>query len=168
MYYGHSSNDVPTGAVSVVRDNNVGVSALGSCVAVIALDPATKIGGIAHIMLPGVAPPKAEQPTRYACDGIRKLLDDSRRLGGKNEALTICLVGGGNVLERDDDTTCAANIESILQLLEHEGLTAQATRLGGRVRRSCLLDAAAGRVTYTEGDSERRLLWEACSLEEAP
>lgn len=136
------------------------MNALGSCVAVIAQDFDRRLGGIAHIMLPGSAPPRAQQPTKYAENGIHQLLDELKSLGAETDELTICLVGAGNVLKRDDDQTCAANIESVQRVLEREGLRVSAARLGGLVRRSCTLDTSNGRVTYTEGDDPIRVLWE--------
>ena len=49
--------DVLTGGIAARKNTGIiRVSALGSCIAVIMHDKKNKIGGIAHIMLPGKSP----------------------------------------------------------------------------------------------------------------
>ena len=161
--------DVATGEVGTTRGGVLTVGALGSCVAVVALDLDSRIGGIAHVMLPGAAPRRARAPrtreprTRYAEDGIRRLLDELRGAGASAERLAICLVGGADVLRRGDDTIGADNIASVRRVLAGEGLAVAAAHLGGFDRRGCVLDAASGRVSCSLGDGPPRVLWEAKS-----
>jgi|GEM_PF-394504 len=153
--------DVPTGEVATTQAGVLSVGALGSCIAVLALDAHLMVGGIAHVMQPGAAlPSECERATRYAQNGILVLIRRLKDLGSRKEWLTICLVGGGNVLRRKDDSICSSNIESVMRVLSRQGLQAAASHLGGDLRRSCRLDAAAGRVIYTVGDSTPRVLWE--------
>jgi len=150
--------EVSTGEVRAVSSGVLRASALGSCVAVAMLDAEAGVGGLAHVMLPGASP--GDQRTKYAADGIRELIDAMTAQGAQPEKLVACMVGGGNILARDDDTICEANIRSATQILTEMGIRIVAREVGGRLRRSCALDVSGARVTYTVGDSERRTLWD--------
>jgi chemotaxis protein CheD len=160
--------EVSTGEVKTAHDGVLRASALGSCIAVALYDAQIPAGGVAHLMLPGAAP-KAEDETRtkYAEDGLRKLLEDVTSLGARSGSLVACVVGGANVLKREDDRICEANIGSVLGLLEEQGIRSAATEVGGTQRRSLSLDVSSGRVTHTVGGSGPILLWRADGSEQA-
>ncbi|MBI5074804.1 MAG: chemotaxis protein CheD [Nitrospirae bacterium] len=128
------------------------VSAIGSCIAVIMHDPVVRVGGIAHVMLPG----KCRRPDhadrfRYADDAVTELFGQMLRKGAHKEDLTVCLAGAGNVLQRPEDNICSMNIEAVTGVLSRLGLTVSAESLGGMQRRSVRLDIAAGTVLYSVG-----------------
>jgi chemotaxis receptor (MCP) glutamine deamidase CheD len=83
------------------------------------------------------------------------------RLGSRNDDIEITLVGGGNVLNREDDTICKENIESTVKLLREKGLKIRARALGGTNRRSVSLDIEEGIVSCSEGDGSDVQLWRA-------
>jgi len=156
--------DAQIGEVRVGGKNTILKSnAIGSCVAVVACDAAAGIGAISHIMLPGAAPEdkKAEEKTRYAANAIDVMLTKMERLGSKNGNIEIALVGGGNVLNRDDDTICKDNIESVLELLRMKNLKIKAQALGGTCRRSVTLDIESASIFYSESNDSETLLWKA-------
>lgn len=154
--------DVNTGEVAVSRKGSfLRALALGSCVAVTAYDPICRCAGVAHIMLPGRAPEHHPDKTRYAENGIRRLLELMIAEGCRRRSLEVCLVGAGNVLRKADDTICESNIRSVTGILAAEGLTLRAARLGGFERKSVFIEPATGRVWYTEGEGPKTLLWAA-------
>ncbi len=75
------------------------------------------------------------------------------------DQIKICLVGAGNVLQKEDDTVCQANIESVTQLLEKKNIPVKAAVLGGTERKGVSLDVQSGSVFYTEGNGTEKLLW---------
>ena len=153
--------EVPTGEAKAASKGVLRVSALGSCVAVAMYDPTAGVGGLAHVMLPGVSPDeRSSQDTKYAESGIQELTRMATALGVQPERLVACITGGGNVLERDDDTICEANIRSVSRALEESGIALVASEVGGTRRRSASLDVGCGRVSCTVGDSGPMLLWE--------
>ncbi|MBI5634268.1 MAG: chemotaxis protein CheD [Nitrospirae bacterium] len=136
------------------------VSALGSCIAVVMLDPLVRIGGIAHVMLPGKCRQEGHADRfRYADDAITELLSQMLRKGAKIEDLVVCLAGAGNVLQRPEDSICSLNIEAVSEVLSRLGLTVSAQSLGGVQRRSVRLDIAAGTVLYSEGGGKFSVLF---------
>lgn len=159
--------DVHTGGVEVSSDGVILRSiAIGSCIAIAAYDVRKKIGAMAHVMLPGRAPEKETQPTRYAANAIDKIIDLMTRAGAGSCDIQACLVGAGNVLEKEDDTVCKANVKSVMQLLEEKNITVRATVLGGTERKGVFMDIEDGRVFYTKGENKKKLLWQSKSLEE--
>ena len=134
--------------------------AIGSCIAIVAYDAIKKIGAMAHIMLPGGAPSrKVFEKTKYAADAIDAMVSKMAQLGSKTNDIEVALVGGGNILNRKDDTICKDNIESALELLGKKGLRVTAQAVGGTVRRSVSLDVEHGIISYSEGDNGEMQLW---------
>jgi chemotaxis protein CheD len=156
-------SDVQTGQVKTGRGKVILQSkAIGSCVAIVAYDATKHIGALAHIMLPGRAPAKkAAEKTRYAADAIDAIVNKMTALGSKIDDIEVALVGGGNILDRKDDTICYANIESVQELLEEKHLKVRAQAVGGIVRRNVSLDVERGIISYTEGDGSKKQLWKA-------
>lgn len=156
--------DVQIGQVRADKGNVMLQSkAIGSCVAVVTYDAAKNAGAMAHIMLPGSAPPDKSpaEKNKYAADAIYALLENMEHLGSLPQDLALILVGGANVLKRDDDTICSDNIESILRLLDEKSLKVTAQALGGIDRRSVFLDIEQGTVFYCEGDGSMQQLYSA-------
>lgn len=153
--------DVQIGQVKVGRGKVILQSkAIGSCIAIVAYDAVKKIGALAHVMLPGRAPAKkAAEKTKYAANAIDAIVSRMSELDSKKDDIEVVLVGGGNILQREDDTICNVNIESTLELLAEKGLKVRAQAVGGISRRSVSLNVERGIVSYTEGDSSEKLLW---------
>ncbi|MHC4483370.1 MAG: chemotaxis protein CheD, partial [Planctomycetota bacterium] len=109
--------DVNTGEVKVGGEKIVLRSlAIGSCIVIAAYDFKKKIGAMAHVMLPGRAPKKTLQKTKYAADAVDEMVSRMTRAGSNEGDIEACLVGGGNVLKKKDETICKDNIESTTQL----------------------------------------------------
>src|SRR4051794_40318201 len=75
--------------------------ALGSCVAVVAYDPATRASGILHLMLPdsSISPDKAiGQPAMFADTGLPLLFRALDGLKGDRSRLRLFVAGGASVL----------------------------------------------------------------------
>lgn len=154
---------VDSGEVKVCQGDGVLLaSAIGSCVAVTCYEGALCVGGMAHVMLPGASrDPNRSDRTKYAEDALSELVQKMSALGAGETGLHVCLVGGGNLLGSGHDNLGQEIVLSIVEILGRMGIEPAATDLGGTQRRSCTLDVACGRVTFTVGDSARRLLWAA-------
>ena len=131
---------VATGCLATGSKNGIiKTSPLGSCVAVIAYDKTTKNGGIAHIMLPGKSPTKHKvEENKYAENAIENLLDALKSLGSNKANIEICLVGGANVLKKENDTTADKLIFNIFEIVEQNKLNIKKTHLGGRDTKDAL------------------------------
>jgi len=152
--------DVHTGDVKVCKGEKIlQASAIGSCVAVAAFDSAARVGGMAHVMLPGASPDgQPSRRTRYAEDAVGEMVRTMAELGADVSLIAACLVGGGDILGKGDGPGQEI-VDSVVEALRKRRVKVVAEELGGTERRSATLDVARGRVSYTIGDSERRALW---------
>jgi chemotaxis protein CheD len=151
--------DVQTGEVKVSK-KELASNAIGSCVAVIAYDSKKRIGGIAHIMLPGRASDNYKSDkTKYAANAIDELIKEMVGAGANKSDIEACIVGGGNVLKRKEDSVPANNIKSVIELLEKNNIKIRAEAIGSTERRTVHLDVEKGVIKYTEGDGAQEILW---------
>lgn len=131
--------DVDTGKVIVSSKPVIlRVMAIGSCVAVVPYDQYKKIGGLAHIMLPGRSPSgNSEDRTKYAEDAIDILLDTVKKVGVRAEDLEVNLVGGANIIgEGSISEEIAGSVSDYLKKL---GIESKSKKTGGTERRSVSL-----------------------------
>ena len=135
--------------------------AIGSCVAIVAYDATKHIGALAHVMLPGKAPAskKGAEKTKYAVNAIDAIVSKMARLGSTGADIKVAVLGGANVLERQDDTICESNIKSTIEHLKKKHLEIVGEATGGTGRRNVWLDIDEGTIYYTEGDGGKRQLW---------
>lgn len=147
---GKPVTEVDTGEVRVSRAPAVlHAPALGSCIAVLAYDRLTKIGGMAHVMLPGRAEKTSPaEKNRYAENAIDDLLDEVAGLGADIASLQVSLVGGADLI--GDGNIHIQVRDSVMRYLEYLHITPAAQRLGGACARSVWMDLAEGNIYYTE------------------
>ncbi len=159
----NNESSVDSGEVKACRGEGIlRAGAIGSCVVVTAYDPDARVGGMAHVMLPGVSrDPGSPDKTKYAEDAFEEMMRKLAALGASEARLRVCLVGGGNVLGPGHHSPGPQILRSIAEILGRMHLVPVATEAGGDQRRSCSLDTASGRVTYTVGDSRSMTLWES-------
>ena len=128
------------------------VMAIGSCIVVAVYDRNRKIGGLAHIMLPGRSPGGNDDVrTKYAEDAIDILLDTAKKGGAGAEDLEVNVVGGANVLA--EGSISGEVVGSVLDYLKKLGIEPKNKKTGGTERRSVSLDIESGKIFYSEGDS---------------
>ncbi len=158
FFMDHSVINVDTGEIRVSSEPVIiRAVALGSCIAVIIYDRSKKIGGIAHIMLPGRSPKgNGESKTKYAEDALDILFDTVKKLNMKTSDWEISIVGGANVLQEGNIPDKV--IKSVLDYLKKLNIEWNNKRVGGTERRSAFLDTTSGKVFFTEGDSAVREL----------
>src|SRR5512137_2961628 len=73
---------------------------LGSCVAIAIWDSSTKVGGMAHVMLPdeGFAPKRDDSPpAKFGNNATKALLDEMRRNGANIYVAVAKIAGGANM-----------------------------------------------------------------------
>ncbi|MFH1875416.1 MAG: chemotaxis protein CheD [Candidatus Omnitrophota bacterium] len=150
--------DVNTGEVEVSSQPVVlRAMAIGSCVVVVAFDRGRKMGGLAHIMLPGRAPEREDKDkAKYTEDAIDELLIKLKNLGVKREDLEISVVGGADLLGESSISELIAS--SVLDYLRSLGIEPRQQSLGGTQRRSVSFGIGSGKILYTEGDSQEKEL----------
>ena len=76
---------------------------LGSCIAIAVFDPAAKVGGLLHYMLPESSLDSAKaaaNPFMFADTGIPRLFKSVYELGGIKGRMRVIMVGGSQVLDQ--------------------------------------------------------------------
>jgi chemotaxis protein CheD len=119
---------------------------LGSCVSVCLHDPAVRVGGANHFLLPdsGGAPPTP----RFGDDAMRELLARVLALGADRRRLTAKVFGGACVVEAFrggvDGHLGTRNAAAALRFLEAERIPVLAEDTGGRRGRKLLFHTDDG------------------------
>jgi chemotaxis protein CheD len=137
--------------------------ALGSCIAVALYDPATKVGGLLHYMLPesSLDAHKAQQnPFMFADTGIRALLHAVTANGANARRMIVRLAGGAQVLDSEGVFQIGKrNYLAARKILWKAGILISAEAVGGDVSRTTRLDLATGQMWIREaGGIEKELM----------
>jgi chemotaxis receptor (MCP) glutamine deamidase CheD len=115
-------------------------------------------GGMAHVMLPGVAS-KSEGAERYAVNAISDLLKQMNNLGANLENIECCLIGGANVLRKPDDSLVKSIINSVLEEVDNLEIPVRKSSLGGSLRQIANLQIETGTVSYSQGDGKLEVFY---------
>lgn len=135
--------------------------ALGSCVAIIFLDPNTHTVSLAHIALPdsGIDKKRAEDmPAYFADTGIPALLKRMADLGSipKGAGFIVKLVGGANVMDHQGQFNIGKrNLLAIKKFLWQLRMGAIVEDTGGSISRTVEVDVDTGtvRISTSNGDT---------------
>ncbi len=134
---------------------------LGSCIGVVAYEPAAQVGALLHAVLPHASGPGSGPPTRFVDTGIEALLREIERSGGQPCRLVVKMVGGARMLIRpglkDVFDIGARNVETARRVLAEHGLSLAAVDVGGSQGRTVRLFVATGRVLVKIVGEEREL-----------
>ncbi len=129
--------------------------ALGSCVAVILLDPRTRTVGMVHVALPEsrINPAKvAERPGYFADTGIPALLKEMAKLGcdPRGRGMVVKLAGGAKIMDPNDTFNIGKRNElAIKKVLWAHGMGAVAEDLGGNFSRTVAVSVDTGEITLS-------------------
>ncbi|MGB4505355.1 MAG: chemotaxis protein CheD [Syntrophaceticus sp.] len=98
---------------------------LGSCVGVCLYDPITKVGGLAHVMLPESAEGhKTEFKGKYADTAIPTLIIEMLKLGASKKRLVAKIAGGAQMFNfsNTSELMCIGerNVKAVIEALEKE------------------------------------------------
>lgn len=95
---------------------------LGSCVGIAIRDPITKVGGLAHIMLPDSTQIANNQCTaKFADTGTKELVDIIVKAGGNRSRLVAKIAGGAKMFAFQNKADLIAvgqrNVEAVVKIL---------------------------------------------------
>lgn len=131
---------------------------LGSCVAVVLLDPSTHTVGMVHVALPdsSIASPDdiKRLPGRFADTAIDALLGCMAKLGAtKHKEMIVKLVGGAVIMDPKNTFNIGKrNVLAIKKLLWDRGMGARAEDVGANYSRSVTVSVDSGIVEiYSPG-----------------
>ncbi len=134
---------------------------VGSCIIVVLHDRLSRIGGMAHAILPnsrGAIPATLSKDdigrrfVKYANSAVDMLIEEIEAAGGVKEHLVAKLVGGAHMfslLEGDKFGIGWENTESARERLAFHGITIETEVVGGTAGRNVRFDCATGIVEIT-------------------
>jgi len=144
---------VGMGEMAVTASPNVVLSCigLGSCVAVCAYDNQSKIGGMAHIVLPLNHGLPGNNPAKFADTAVPLLISEMIKKGSVKNQLIIKIAGGAQMTLapglRDTFKTGERNLAQILLVLQRENIAIAAADTGGSVGRTVKMYIRTGQIT---------------------
>lgn len=142
--------------VSSNRNDIIITYALGSCLGVAMYDPAVKVGGLLHVMLPlsKYDPVKAKaKPAMYVDSGLNLLLNNMYRMGAKKNNLVISVAGGASMKHQSGDDYFKIgkrNFTVFRKLLWKNGFMIASQDVGGKTSRTMALRISDGMVTINK------------------
>jgi chemotaxis protein CheD len=124
--------------------------ALGSCIAVAVYDPAAKVGGLLHYMLPDstLDAEKARQtPGMFADTGIPLLFKTCYRMGADKKRMVVKVAGGASILDDSNFFRIGQkNIMAMRKLFWNNNVLIDAEDTGRNYNRTVRLDLGTGKV----------------------
>jgi chemotaxis protein CheD len=134
---------------------------LGSCLGVSIYDPALRVGGLAHFMLPlsNLDAEKARtRPFMYVDVGMVQFLEAIFGLGARKERCIVKVAGGAQLMDPNDIFRIGQRNHTVLRkILWKNGMLLKAEEVGGALSRTMRLDLADGRVTIKAHGETREL-----------
>jgi chemotaxis protein CheD len=148
--------------VSGQPDSVLVTYALGSCIAISACDPQSKVGGLLHFMLPesSLDAAKARQnPSMFGDSGIQLLIQMLKQKGLNPRRCTWTVTGGAQVLDGQGTFQIGKrNYLAAKKLLWKEGLLISGEAVGGEVSRTVRLELDSGKFWIREGGGREMVL----------
>jgi chemotaxis protein CheD len=130
-------------------DDSLVAYGLGSCVAICLWDPATRVAGMAHVVLPGADPTGAPN-AKFARSALPALIARMQAQGAGRDPrrFTARLAGGAQVLALGGSGSLPRvgeqNAKAAQEALAAAGVTVLASDLGGSKGRSVWFDPREG------------------------
>ena len=134
--------------------------ALGSCVAIVILDPTTRSVGMVHVALPEskVHPARAQKlPGYFADTGVPALIQMMKDMGCASNLrkLVVKLTGGANVMDKNNTFNIGKrNVLAIKKALWQQRMGAVAEDVGGTISRTVVIKVDDGKVLVTSPGRE--------------
>ena len=123
--------------------------ALGSCIAVAVYDPAAKVGGLLHYMLPDStldAAKAKETPGMFADTGIPLLFKSCYKMGADKKRMVVKVAGGASILDESNFFRIGQkNIMAMRKLFWSNNVLIDAEDTGKNFNRTVRIDLGTGK-----------------------
>ena len=122
--------------------------ALGSCVGIAIYDPAIRLGGLLHIMLPESQQPKPSDVYKFADTGIAEMLRKMQAYGGVKSRYVCKIAGGAKMFEMSGNigNIGLRNVDSVHRIMERAQIRIARQDVGQNYARTMSMDVATGTV----------------------
>lgn len=134
---------------------------LGSCVGLTLYDPAARVGGMIHCMLPlsKIDPPKAAaNPSMFTDTGVAALLQAVFDLGADRRRLVAKVAGAASLLDEKGLFKIGERNHTVLRkVLWKNSIQVAGEEVGGNSSRTLYLHMDTGRTMLKSGGQQREL-----------
>ena len=134
---------------------------LGSCIGLTVYDPAIKVGGMIHYMLPlsKISPEKAEmKPAMFADTGVPVLLKKLFDMGASKSRLIVRAAGGSQLMDQNKIFNIGErNFLILRKILWKNNILMKNSDVGGMLSRTVRFEIDTGRVTVKSSLGETEL-----------
>ena len=154
---------VGMGEIKVSENPNILTAiGIGSCVAVALWDRDTRIGGLAHIVLPYIEEAHDKShPTKFTDVAIHAMIDEMNERGAKIQNIRAKIFGGANMFPdiiffNSPMDIGNRNISAVIQELKRHNIEIIAEEVGDHTGRTVLFDTKDGSVLVKTANLEER------------
>ncbi len=159
-------SDIVIGIADLKFSNNTNdvlvTYALGSCIAVAIYDPAAKVGGLLHYMLPDSsldAVKARATPGMFADTGIPLLFKSCYNMGADKRRIIVKVAGGASILDNTNYFRIGEkNIMALRQIFWRNKVFIDNEDTGENYNRTLRLDVADGKVVVKSSSGTKREL----------
>lgn len=135
--------------MKIIKDNGCLITyALGSCVGICLYDPAAKLAGMVHVMLPNVPNGDKINPYKYADTGIQMMISKMVAMGGMKSRMFAKIAGGAKMFEVLGDSAFGnigqRNVEKTKEILKLERIPLLGEEVGKNHARTLVFYAQNG------------------------
>ena len=130
---------------------------LGSCVAVVLLEPTAAVCGLAHVMLPSAETAEGDDPGKFANTAVRAMLAEMEELGADPSKVVAKTAGGSEMFEFTGiaEGVGERNVGAVRRELAGRDIPLQGEDVGGDHGRTVRVDGETGRVVLETADDGR-------------
>ncbi|MCK4768495.1 MAG: chemotaxis protein CheD [Desulfobacula sp.] len=135
---------------------------LGSCIGLVIYDPAVKVGGILHYMLPDSSIDKDKavaRPYMFADSGIPRLFKAAYQLGAVKNRMKVYVAGGAEILDQKGFFNIGKrNYMALKKMFFKNNVMINNQNVGGNTNRTVRVEIATGDIyVKTSGSKEVRI-----------
>jgi len=148
--------------VSNSQNDSIITYSLGSCIGLVIYDPAVKVAGLLHYMLPESSIDKekaANRPYMFADSGIPRLFKTAYKLGAVKQRMRIYVAGGAEILDQKGFFNIGKrNYMALKKMFFKNRVMIDKQDVGGNVNRTVRIEIATGDIyVKTSGSKEVKI-----------
>ncbi|UCC47902.1 MAG: chemotaxis protein CheD [Gemmatimonadota bacterium] len=152
---------VPAGEQRIRKAEGIlSVLGVGSCIVIVLYDEGSRLGGLAHVLLPDPTySSQSDRRGRCATTAIPDLLDELESAGAERGRITARLVGGAcmfqELVSESQSNIGERNVDAARAILAEHDIPIIGEAVGGGRGRSIEFDLSDGRVVVSsQGNSD--------------
>ncbi|OGR26781.1 MAG: chemotaxis protein CheD [Desulfobacterales bacterium RIFOXYA12_FULL_46_15] len=135
---------------------------LGSCIGLVIYDPAVRVGGILHYMLPESSIDRekaAAKPFMFADTGIPILFKTAYQMGAAKTRIKIYVAGGAEILDQKGFFNIGKrNYMALKKMFFKNDVIIHKQNVGGNTNRTVRLEIGTGEIyVKTSGSQEEKI-----------